>query len=108
MDILKPDKSSSGQGWRSSVIMTEITTLLHTGSSGESSKKRIFYSQTDLKGCIFETPHDESKCALSIKESNSNAINGWKFSHLLAVIAKGTSPPYGQSDRKISFFGRLP
>ena len=56
MDILKPDKSSSGQGWRSSVIMTEITTLLHTGSSGESSKKRIFYSQTDCEeegGTIF-------------------------------------------------------
>ena len=90
MDILKPDTSFSGQGWRSSVIMTEITTLLHTG---ESSKKRIFYRQTDRKGCIFETPHDESKCALSIKESNSNAINGWKFSHLLAFIAKGTPTP---------------
>ena len=28
MDILKPDTSFSGQGWRSSAIMTEITTRL--------------------------------------------------------------------------------
>ena len=45
------------------------------------------------------------KCGLSTIESYSIEKNGSKFSHLLTVRAKGAPPPpYGQPDRKISFF----
>ena len=39
--------------------------------------------------CIFETPQDEIKCVLSIKESNFNENNGSTFLHLLTVRTKG-------------------
>ena len=38
---------------------------------------------------MFETPHNETKCVMSIKESNFNE----KFSHLLTVRAEGADPP---------------
>ena len=59
-----------------------------------------------MKNAIFETPHNEIKCVLSIKESNFKK-NGSKFSHLLTVRAKGAAPPtplYGQPDHKIVVF----
>ena len=43
--------------------------------------------------CIFETPHNDIKCVLSIIESYSIEKNGSKFSHLLTVRAKGANPP---------------
>ena len=42
--------------------------------------------------CIFETPHNEIKCVLSIIESYSIEKNGSKFSHLLTVKAKVADP----------------
>ena len=42
---------------------------------------------------IFETPHNEIKCVLSIKESNFSGKNGSEVSHLLTVRAKGADPP---------------
>ena len=57
---------------------------------------------------IFETPHNERKCVLSIIESYSIEKNASTFSHLLTVKADGAdpSPPYGQPDRKtfVCFF----
>ena len=55
---------------------------------------------------IFQPPHDEIKCDLSIIESYSIEKNGSKFSHLLTVRAEVADPPppYGQPDRKISAF----
>ena len=35
-----------------------------------------------------ETPHNEMKFVLSIKESNFNAKNGSKFSHFLTIRAE--------------------
>ena len=60
--------------------------------------------------CIFETPHNEIKCVLSIIESYSIEKNGSKFSHLLTVRADGADPPtpYGQADHKILVFYDFP
>ena len=61
---------------------------------------------------VFETPHNELKCVLSITESYSIEENGSKFSHLLAGRAEVADPrpppPYCQPDRKISVFFCLP
>ena len=47
--------------------------------------------------CIFETPHNEIKCVLSIIESYSSEKNGSKFSHLLTVRTAGAAPPRAPS-----------
>ena len=46
--------------------------------------------------CIFESPHNDMKDVLSIRESNFNDTNGSKFSHLITVGAEGsdTPPPF--------------
>ena len=56
--------------------------------------------------CIFETPHNEIEYVLSIKESNFNAKNRSKLSHLLMVWAEGADlfSPYGQLDCKKTAF----
>ena len=41
---------------------------------------------------FFETPHNQLKCVLSIKETNFNAKMGKKFSHLLMIRAEGADP----------------
>ena len=42
-----------------------------------------------MKKCIYETPHNEIKCAVCfVKESNFNEKKSPKFSHLLTVRAK--------------------
>ena len=55
---------------------------------------------------FFETPHNQLKCVLSIKETNSNAKMGKKISHLLMIRAEGADPPplYSQPDRKKTVF----
>ena len=45
--------------------------------------------------CIFETPHNEIKCVLSVEESSFNEKRS-KFSHLLTVRAEVTDPPLPQ------------
>ena len=55
----------------------------------------------------FETPHNETKCVLSVKESNFIEKENSKFSHLLTVraeVADPPPPPCGQPDREISVF----
>ena len=52
---------------------------------------------------IFETPYNEMRCVLSIKESNFNGKNRSKFSHLLKVRTEGADRPplpHGHPDRK--------
>ena len=58
--------------------------------------------------CIFETPHNEIKCVLSIIESYSiEKKNGQKFSHLLMVRANG-APPMVSLTVKYPFFYAFP
>ena len=45
-----------------------------------------------MKNALFETPHNEIKCVLGIKESKFNGKNRSKFSHLLTVRAEGADP----------------
>ena len=42
---------------------------------------------------IFETPHNEIECVLSVKESNFNEKKRKKCSHLLMVRADVADPP---------------
>ena len=49
----------------------------------------------EVKGhekCIFETPYNEIKCVLSVKESNFNEKNQ-NFEHLLTVRAEVADRP---------------
>ena len=57
----------------------------------------------EVKGhekCIFETPYNEIKCVLSVKESNFNE----KKIKIFTVVRAEMTPFYGQHDRKISAF----
>ena len=65
---------------------------------------------TALK-CIFETPHNEIKCVLSIKESYSIEKMGKisKFAYGQGQGGWPSPPPYDQPDRKIfAFFDDFP
>ena len=61
--------------------------------------------------CIFQHPHNEMKCVLSIKESYSKGEKKQKKSQMLMVRLGGvtpplnhrTPPPYSQPDRKNVF-----
>ena len=61
-----------------------------------------------VKG-IFETPHNEIKCVLSILESYSIEQMGQNFQICLRSGPTGlTPPPYGQPDCKIYVFYESP
>ena len=44
--------------------------------------------------CISETPHNEIKYVLSVKESNFNGRNGSTFSHMLTVSLTAKYLPF--------------
>ena len=52
--------------------------------------------------CILETPHNDIKCVLSVKESNFNEKSN--VSHFLTVRSKVADPPTPPPDRNISAF----
>ena len=63
----------------------------------------------EVKGhekCIFETPHNEIECVLSVKESNFNEKKKDQNFHisLRSRLRWLTPPPCGQPDRKICGF----
>ena len=77
--------------------------MLHKKKKSFSSYYKNAYSQPDHK--IF-TFFYEIKCTLSIKESNFDAKNRSKFSHLLTARANWADPslPYGQPESKKTAF----
>ena len=81
-------------------------------STSRSHSGWIFLKQWRCKGhekCIFETPHNEIKCVLSVKESNFNEKKIKIFTFAYGQGRGGwPPPPYGQPDHKISVFLRRP
>ena len=83
------------------------SSLLFAAALSFNGRIAVREAQRARKKNISDTPHNDVKCVLSIKESNFNGKNGSKFSNLITVRAEGADPPiplpYGQRDRKYPF-----
>ena len=71
-----------------------LGTVGHFGFPGGN-----YFSNHEKGKCIFQLPHDEMKCVLSIKESYSTEGKRPRFSQMLMVRLGGVTPfPYGQPE----------
>ena len=102
--MLQPSRSSFARGRPLRMTIWKRTVPLdhHLQEAGPS----LWQPQKRHEKCIFETLHNETKCVLSVKESNFNEKKDQNFHICLwSGLRWLTSPSlYGQPDRKISVF----
>ena len=81
-----------------------------SGSSFETVQPLILTTKKRALKCIFETPHNEIKCVLIVKESNFNEKKDPNFHICIWSEPRGLTarPPYSQSDRKVAGFFTTP